>query len=189
MLEDINLMRALPNMKILSPCDDRQTKWAVKEASKISGPVYIRLSRLATPQIYDDNQIFEFGKAVQIGDGTTATIFSTGDILSEVILAKDLLEKEGINVRIVDIHTIKPIDKDLIIKSAKETNLLISVENHSIIGGLGTAISEVLTDYYPKKLIRLGIKDTFGKSGKAIELIKYFKLNSEEIANVVKENI
>ena len=189
MLEDINLMRALPNMKIICPSDDIQAKWAIKEASKIEGPVYIRLNRLATPIIYDENQEFIFGKAIQIGNGTKATVFATGDMVAEAIIAKEELEKQGIDIRVVDIHTIKPIDEELIIKSAKETDILISIEDHNIIGGLGTAISEVLVEKYPKKLIKMGMKDCFGKSGSAKELLKYFKLNNEEILKIVKENI
>ncbi len=158
MLEDINLMRALPNMKIICPSDDIQTKWAIKEASKIDGPVYVRLNRLATPIIYDENQEFVFGKAVQIGNGISATVFATGDMVSEALMAKEELEKEGIYIRVVDIHTIKPIDEDIIIKSAKETKTLISIEDHNIIGGLGTAIADVLVEKYPKKLVKIGMK-------------------------------
>ena len=167
MIEDISLMRTLPNMTVISTSDDAQTKWAVKEISKINGPVYLRLSRVATPAIYDENQKFEIGKAVQIGDGTDATVFATGVTVSEAIKAQEALEEKGINIRVVDIHTIKPIDKETIIRCAKETKKLISIEDHNVIGGLGSAISEVLTDEYPVKLTRLGINDTFGKSGKA----------------------
>jgi len=184
MLEDIGLMRGLPNMKIISPSDDIQTKWAIEEAAKIDGPVYIRLCRLATPVIYDETQKFEFGKAVQIGEGTDATIFATGVVVSEAIKAKKELEKQGINVRVVDIHTIKPIDKEIIIRCAKETKKLISIEDHNIIGGLGTAISEVLTEECPTKLIKMGIKDEFGKSGKAIELLEHYGLTAENIIKV-----
>ncbi len=181
MIEDISLMRTLPNMTVISTSDDAQTKWAVKEISKINGPVYLRLSRLATPVIYDENQKFEIGKAVQIGDGTDATIFATGVTVSEAIKAQGILKEKGINVRVIDVHTIKPIDKEMIAKCAKETKTLISIEDHNIIGGLGSAISEVLTDECPTKLVRLGIKDTFGKSGKAIELMKYFGITAEDL--------
>ena len=163
MLEDISMMRTLPNMTVISTSDDTETKWAVKEISKINGPVYLRLSRLATPVIYDENQKFEIGKAIQIGDGTDATIFSTGVTVSEALKTQEQLKQKGINVRVVDVHTIKPIDRDMIIKCAKETKKLISIEDHNIIGGLGSTISEVLTEEYPTKLIRLGINDTFGK--------------------------
>ena len=181
MIEDISLMRTLPNMTVISTSDDTETKWAIKEISKINGPVYVRLARLATPIIYDENQKFEIGKAIQIGEGTDGTIFSTGVTVSEAIKAKEYLKQKGKNVRVVDIHTIKPIDKEMIIKCAKETKKLVSIEDHNIIGGLGSAISEVLTDLYPTKLIRLGIKDTFGKSGKAEELMKFFEITAENI--------
>ena len=185
MIEDISLMRTLPNMTVISTSDDVQTKWAVKEISKINGPVYLRLSRLATPVIYDENQKFEIRKAVQIGDGNDATIFATGVTVSEAIKAQEMLKEKGINVRVVDVHTIKPIDKEMIIKCAKETKKLISIEDHNIIGGLGFAISEVLTDEYPAKLVRLGIKDTFGKSGKATELMKYFGITAGDLVEQV----
>lgn len=181
MIEDISLMRTIPNMTVISTSDDLETKWAVREASKINGPVYLRLSRLATPIIYNENQKFEIGKAIQIGNGTDGTIFATGVTVSEALKAQEQLKQKGIEVRVVDVHTIKPIDKEIIIKCAKETKKLISIEDHNVIGGLGTAISEVLTDEYPVKLIRLGIKDIFGKSGKAEELMKYFKITAEDI--------
>jgi len=181
MLEDIGMMRALPNITVISTSDDIQTKWAVEEISKINAPVYLRLCRLASPAIYDENQKFEIGKAVQIGEGTDGTIFATGVVVSEAIKAKEELEKKGINIRVVDIHTIKPIDKEIIIKCAKETKKLVSIEDHSVIGGLGTAISDVLTEEYPAKLIKLGVKDTFGKSGKATELLEYYGLTAESI--------
>ena len=187
MLEDIALMRVLPNMTVLCPSDDVETKYLIEQISKIKGPVYVRLARLATPGIYEENQTFEIGKAVQIGEGTDATVFATGVVVPEAIKAKELLEEEGIHIRVVDMHTIKPIDKEMIIKSAKETKKLISIEDHSVIGGLGSAISEVLTEEYPCKLVRMGIKDTFGKSGNAVELLKYFGLTSEEIIKTVKE--
>lgn len=186
MLEDIGMMRQIPNMTVISPSDDTQTKWVIKEISKIQGPVYVRLSRLATPVIYDGDEKFEIGKAVQIGKGTDATIFATGVTVSEALKAKEILEKEGIYVRVVDLHTIKPIDKDTIIRCAQETEKLISIEDHSIIGGIGTAISEVLTEYYPKKLIRLGMQDSFGKSGKAENLMHYFKIDASAIIEVCK---
>ena len=145
----------LPHVAIPAAVDN-QTKWAVKEISKIEGPVYLRLSRLATPIIYDENQKFEIGKAVQIGDGTDGTIFATGVTVAEALKAQEKLTQKNINVRVVDIHTIKPIDKEMIIKCAKETKKLISIEDHNVIGGLGSAISEVLTEEYPAKLIQIG---------------------------------
>lgn len=136
MIEDLGLMRGIPNMRVMCTSDDIQTKWAVEEISKIEGPVYLRLCRFATPLIYEETQKFEFGKGVQIGEGTDATVFATGVTVSEAIKAKEELAKKGIDIRVVDIHTIKPIDEELIIKCAKETKKLISVEDHNIIGGL-----------------------------------------------------
>ena len=184
MLEDLSLMRSIPNMTVLCPSDDTQTKWAIKEMAKFDGPVYIRLARVATPVIYDENQKFEIGKMVQIGDGTDATIFATGVEVAETLKAKEELEKENINIRVVDVHTIKPIDREMIVKCAKETKKIITIEDHSIIGGLGTAICEVLSEEYPTKVIRMGMNDKFGKSGKAEQLLKYFKLDSQ--ANIEK---
>ena len=188
MLEDLGLMRGLPNMTVLCTSDDTETRWAVEEISKIQGPVYVRLCRLATPVIYDENQKFEIGKAIQIGEGTDATIFATGVAVSEAIKAKEELEKQGINIRVVVVHTIKPIDKDMIVKCAKETKKLISIEDHSIINGLGTAIADVLTEEYPCKLIKLGVKDEFGRSGKATELLEHYGLTAKHIVEAVQDN-
>ena len=183
MLEDISMMRTLPNMTVISTSDDIQTKWAVEEISKINGPVYLRLCRLATPIIYNENQKFEIGKAIQFGEGTDGTVIATGVTVAEALKAQEELQKQGINIRVIDMHTIKPIDKEIIIKSAKETKKIITIEDHSIIGGLGTAVCEVLSENYPTKVIRMGIKDTFGKSGKAEELMKYFQITSKDIIN------
>lgn len=187
MLEDIALMRTLPNMTVLSTSDDVQTKWAVKEIAKIKGPVYLRLSRMATPIIYEEKQTFEIGKAVQIGEGIDASIIATGDVVAEAVKAKEKLEKQGILVRVIDMHTIKPIDKEMIVKCAKETKKIITIEDHSILGGLGSSVCEVLAEECPTKVIRMGIKDTFGKSGKAEELMKYFEITAEDIMRQVKE--
>ncbi len=181
MMEDINLMRGLPNMVVMSTSDDMETRWAVKEIAKYNGPVYLRLSRYRVPRIYDEKTKFEIGKGIQIGNGTDATIFATGVTVSEAIEAQKILKEKGVDVRVVDIHTIKPIDKELIIKCAKETKNLVSVEDHSVIGGLGTAISEVLTDNYPQKLVRMGIDDTFGRSGRAEDLMKYYGIDKNAI--------
>ena len=187
MLEDLGLMRGLPNMTVLCTSDDTQTRWAVEEISKINGPVYFRLSRAATPVIYDEKAKFEIGKMVQFGEGTKATVFATGAVVAEALEAQEILAKEGIDIRVVDVHTIKPIDKEMIIKCANETEKLISIEYHIIIGGLGTAISEILTEEAPKKLVRMGMKDCFGKSGKAMELLKYFGLVADNIVEEVKK--
>ena len=171
MLEDLGMMRGLPNTTVLCTSDDIETRWAVEEISKINGPVYLRLCRLDTPVIYNENQKFEIGKAVQIGTGEDATVFATGVVVAEAIKAKESLEKQGIHIRVVDVHTIKPIDEETIIKCAKETKKLISIEDHSVINGLGTAISDVLTEKYPSKLIKMGIKDEFRKIWKSNRII------------------
>lgn len=188
MLEDISMMRTLPNMTVMCTSDDTQTRWAVRECAKYNGPVYLRLCRLATPIIYDENQKFELGKAVQIGNGTDATVIATGVTVIEAIKAKEELEKQGINIRVLDMHTIKPIDKEIIIKSAKETKKIITIEDHNIIGGLGSAVCEVLAENYPTKVIRMGVNDEFGKSGKAELLLKYFKLTAEDIEKLIINN-
>ena len=187
MLEDVNLMRGLPNMTVISTADDVETRWAVKEIAKYNGPIYLRLSRYKVPKIYDDKTKFEIGKGIQIGNGTDGTIFATGITVAEALTAQEILKNKGIDVRVVDIHTIKPIDEELIIKCAKETKKLVSVEDHSVIGGLGSAISEVLTDKYPKKIVRMGIEDTFGKSGRAEDLMKYYGIDSNSIVEEMDE--
>lgn len=186
MLEDLSLMRGLPNMTVLCTSDDIQTKWAVEEISKINGPVYLRLCRLASPVIYNENEKFELGKAYQHGEGTDATVIATGIVVSEALKAQEELKKEGIDIRVIDVHTIKPIDRESIVKAAKETKRIITIEDHSIIGGLGTAVCEVLSEEYPTKVERMGVKDTFGKSGKGSELMKYFKLTSEDIVEKIR---
>lgn len=187
MIEDISMMRTLPNMTVICTSDDTQTKWAVKEISKINGPVYLRLCRLATPIIYEEQDIgkFKIGKAIQIGEGTDASIIATGVTVSEAIKAQEQLKEKGINVRVIDVHTIKPIDREMLIKCAKETKRIITVEDHNVIGGLGSAVCEVLSEEYPVKVERMGINDTFGMSGKAEELLKYFKMDSDSIIKIL----
>lgn len=187
MLEDINLMRAMPNMVVVSPSDDIQAKALIKQLAEYEGPAYVRLSRMKTPVIYEGltEDDFEIGKGIQIGKGTDATIFATGDLLSEALKAQKLLKKANYDVRVVDIHTIKPIDEELIIKCAQETNKLYSLENHSITGGLGTAIAEVLCDKYPHQLTRFGMENEFGRSGTPADLLKYYKLDAESIVNKI----
>ena len=193
MLEDISMMRTLPNMMVMSTSDDVQTKWAIKEIANVNGPVYVRLSRLATPVIYDEGFVkennikFEIGKAIQIGDGTDASIIATGVTVSEALKAQEVLKEKGINIRVIDVHTIKPLDKEMIIKCAKETKRIITIEDHSIIGGLGTAVCEVLSENYPAKVTRIGINDTFGESGKAEELLKKYNLNSEYLVKILSK--
>ena len=188
MIEDLGLMRGLPNMTVLSTSDDTQTRWAVREIAKIDGPVYLRLCRMATPVIYEGNEQFEIGKGIQIGSGTDASIIATGVTVSEALKAQKILQEQGIDVRVIDIHTIKPIDKDLLVKCAEETARIITVEDHNIIGGLGSAVCEILSEEYPVKVERMGINDCFGRSGKAEELMTYYKIDAEAIVNKVLVN-
>ena len=187
-IEDISLMRTIPNMKVLSVCDDAETKWAVEEIYKIKGPVYLRLGRLSVPKVYNEGQKFKIGKAIQFGEGKDATIFATGVTVQEALKAQEILKEKGLDARVIDIHTIKPIDEEMIVKCAIETKILISIEDHNIIGGLGSSISEVLTTKRPAKLIRLGIKDTFGRSGKAEELMQKYGIVSENIVDTILKN-
>lgn len=190
MLEDIGMMRMVPRMTVISPSDDVQTKWVIEEISKINGPFYIRLSRLSTPVIYDEEFVkinnikFKIGKGIQIGEGTDGSIIATGVTVAEALKAQAILKQKGINVRVIDLHTIKPIDKELVIKCAKETKKIITIEDHNIVGGLGSAVCETLSDECPTKVIRMGIKDTFGESGKAEELMKYFKIDCDSIVSL-----
>ena len=187
MLEDLSMMRTLPNMTVISTSDDTQTKWAVEAISKIQGPTYLRLCRLDVPVIYDENTKFEIGKGYQFGEGTDAAVIATGVTVQEALKAQEILKEQGIDIRVIDMHTIKPIDKDIIIKAAKETKKIITIEDHNIIGGLGSAVCEVLSEEYPTKVIRLGIKDTFGCSGKAEQLMKHFNITAEDIIKQIIE--
>ena len=188
-LEDISLMRGLPNMSVFSPSDDRQTKWLLEEMVKREGPMYIRLARPATPDIYPEGFEFEYGKGIQHGIGSDATIIATGVCVAEALKAQRDLIGEGINVRIIDIHSIKPLDKEIILKSAHETNRIVTVEDHSITGGLGSAVCEVLCDEGLSgiKVTRMGVKDEFGQSGKWSELMAYYKIDSEAIKEELKK--
>ena len=184
MVEDIAMMRTMPNLQVFSPSDDVQTRFIINEISKIDSPCYVRLSRLATPVIYSENEKFELGKAKQIGNGEDATIFATGVCVAEALKAQEILDEKGIHVRVVDIHTIKPIDREAIVRCAQETKKIITVEDHSVIGGLGSSICEVLAEEYPAKVIRLGVNDSFGKSGSAVELMRYFGIDCEAIVGL-----
>ena len=189
MLEDINIMKALPNMKVFCPSDGVQTKWIVKKMSEIDGPCYIRTCRLSTNLIYDDEQEFEEGKMIVHGSGTAATVFATGVTVLESLKAQEGLAKEGINIRVVDVFSLKPIDKETIINCAKETKRLISVEDHNIIGGLGSIIADVLAEKYPCKLTKMGMKDIFGESGNAMSLLEKYELDSKGIIKEVKKGL
>ena len=185
---DISVMRSLPNMVVINPADAVEAECAVKAALEHTGPVYLRLGRLSVPVLFDrDNYKFELGKGQTIVDGDDITIIATGLMTTESVQAVEELKAEGINARLINIHTIKPIDKDIIIKAAKETGNIVTVEEHSIIGGLGSAVAEVLCEEAPCKLTRIGINDEFGQSGKPADLLDFYGLNAKKIAKKIKE--
>lgn len=180
-IEDISLMKSIPGMTVFSPADDISTKKILDECLKISGPKYVRLGRSDAMDIYSDNDMFEVGKSKTFGKGIDGTIFATGNTVSIALEAKQELEKSNINVRVVDLYSIKPIDKENILKCAEETNILVSIEDHSVIGGIGSSIADVLCESYPKKLVKIGVNDVFGKSGNAKEVYNLFGISKENI--------
>ena len=186
--EDIALMRQIPGMVVINPADDIEARAAVRAAYEHVGPVYLRFGRLAVP-VYNDPETykFELGKGVVIKEGTDVTILATGLCVKEAIEAEELLAADGISAEIINIHTIKPIDRELVAKSALKTGCVVTVEEHSIIGGLGSAVAEVLCEEAPTKLLRIGVKDVFGESGPALELIHQYELDAEGIHKQVKE--
>ena len=190
--EDIAMMRSIPNLTVISPADAISTEKLIEECVKYRGPMYIRLTRNPSPVIYNRDKKFIIGKANIIKNGSDVTIIATGIMLSEALKAEESLRKKGISVRILDVHTIKPIDKDAIIKSAKETKAIVTVEDHNINGGLGGAVAEVLCENYPVPMERIGLKDTFGESGSPEELFKKYGLSCEDIVckvlKVLKRN-
>ena len=186
--EDIALMRTIPGMVIINPADDTEARAAVKAAIEYTGPVYMRLGRLAVPVFNDpQNYSFEIGKGIKLREGKDITIVATGLMVYEAVQAAKILAEEGIEADVINIHTIKPIDKDIIINSAKNTGLVITVEEHSVIGGLGEAVCDVLSENYPTRVIKIGVNDEFGYSGPAVELLKRFGLSSDNIVKTVKE--
>lgn len=188
--EDIALMRSIPNMVIINPADDIEAKAAVHAAVDHDGPVYMRFGRLAVPRINNSEDYkFELGKGVLLKDGKDVTIVASGLMVNEALIAAENLKSEGIDARVINIHTIKPIDKDILIAAAKETGAIVTAEEHSIIGGLGSAVSEAIAEEYPVPVVRLGVNDTFGKSGPALELLKIFGLDAENIVIKAKKAI
>lgn len=188
--EDIALMRTIPGMTIINPSDDIEAKAAVKAAYEIDGPVYMRFGRLAVPVINDNADYkFEVGKGVLLKDGSDITIIATGLEVGESLKAAEKLEADGVSVRVINIHTIKPLDKDIVVKAAKETKKIFTAEEHSIIGGLGSAVAEVLAEECQTPLYRIGVRDTFGESGPAVELLKKYKLDADGIYEQIKSNM
>lgn len=185
--EDIALMRTIPGMVVINPSDDVEAKAAVKAAYEHEGPVYLRFGRLAVPVINDNPEYkFELGKGIVLREGTDVTIIATGLEVSESLEAAKKLEADGISAKVINIHTIKPLDEKLVIESAKETGKVVTVEEHSVIGGLGSAVCDVLSENYPVKVLKIGVNDVFGESGPALELIKKYELDADSIYKKVK---
>ncbi len=188
--EDIALMRAIPGMVVINPADDVEARAAVKAAYEHQGPCYLRFGRLAVPVINDEASYkFEIGKGVELKSGKDLTIIATGLPVSESLKAAEMLAADGIDAQVINIHTIKPLDEEIVVAAAKATGKIFTVEEHSIIGGLGSAVAEVLSEKCPVKVTRIGVKDTFGESGPAKELLKKYELDAEGIYKQIKANM
>lgn len=188
--EDIALMRTIPGMTILNPSDDVEARAAVHAAFELEGPVYLRFGRLAVP-VYNDEASYKFevGKGIELRDGIDCTIIATGLEVSESLKAAEILEKQGIDVQLINIHTIKPLDEEIVISAAKKTGRIFTVEEHSVIGGLGDAVAGVLAEKWPTKLTKIGINDVFGESGPAVELLHKYELDAEGIAKRIQKEM
>ena len=187
-IEDFALMRAIPGMVVLCPCDGYEMEQAVKALIEYDGPAYMRLGRLAVETVTDtiEGYHFELGKGVALKDGSDVTIVAVGMMVQEALKAAELLASEGISARVIDMHTIKPLDADLLLKAAKETGAIVTSEEHNVLGGLGAAVAEFLSENYPVPVVRHGVEDEFGRSGKAQLVLKAFKLTADEIAAKAK---
>ena len=184
--EDIALMRTIPGMTIINPADDVEARQAVYAAAAMDGPVYMRFGRLAVPVIFDDSYKFEIGKGVQLVDGSDVTIIATGLMVGEALAAAELLKADGISAAVINMATIKPIDRDIIVAAANKTGAIVTAEEHNIIGGLGGAVAEVVCETKPVPVVRLGVEDTFGRSGPAVELLHVFGLDAAHIVEKAK---
>jgi len=187
--EDIALMRTIPGMVIINPADDVEARAAVFAAAEYNGPVYLRFGRLALPRIFDETYNFEIGKAVKLCEGTDATIIATGLMVSEALIARENLANMGISAAVLNVHTIKPIDREAIIAAAKETGAIVTAEEHSIIGGLGGAVAEVICESVPVPVLRVGVEDVFGRSGPGEEMLHIFGLDAANITEKVKKAV
>jgi len=185
--EDIALMRTIPGMTIINPADVVEAEKALEAAYKLDGPSYLRFGRLAVPVVFDENYKFEIGKAVELKEGNDVTIIATGLMVAEALEAYEILKAEGISARVINMATIKPLDNEAVIKAAKETGLIITAEEHSVIGGLGSAVCDVVAENYPVKVVKIGVKDVYGKSGPANTLLDEFGLRGKDIALAVKK--
>ena len=188
-IEDLALMRSIPNMNVFQPCDAKQTEMIIRAVAGLQGPCYVRLGRNNVEEVYTDDTAFTFGKGNVLCNGKDIAVFASGMMVQETLRAADILKKEGICIGVIDMPSIKPIDEELICRIAKEYPLLVSCEEHTIIGGLGSAIAEVLCDKQPKKLIRIGMQDCFGESGTSDALLYKYGLNGETIAEKIKSYI
>ena len=186
-IEDISLMRSIPNMTVLVPADGIEAEKMIFAAAEFNGPMYVRLGRSAVPTLFEEDYKFEVGKGVVLRDGDDATIIACGMMVNEALVAADMLKEENINVRVINMSTIKPIDTELIIKAAKETKVIVTAEEHSIIGGLGSAVSEVVCENYPVIVKKVGVNDSFGESGTPNELLEKYGLTAKNIVEKVKE--
>lgn len=188
-IEDVAVMRAVPNMTIINPADALSTRKAIEAAILHNGPMYIRLGRLGVPEVYKNDMDFEIGKGIVLEEGKDVTIITAGFMVHIALQASAMLKEEGIIAEVIDMHTIKPIDKELIISSAKKTGAIVTAEEHNIIGGLGSAVAEVLCEEYPVPMVRVGIKDVFGQSGKPMELVELYGISSKDVADAAKQAI
>lgn len=188
-IEDIALMRSLPNMTVINPADGVSAEALLKAAAEYNGPVYVRLGRASVPMCYNSDDTFEIGKAKELKTGSDVTLIATGIMVDSAMKAADILEKEGLSVRIIDMHTIKPIDADMIIKVAKETKAIVTAEEHSIIGGLGSAVAGVLAVNAPTPMEMVGVKDVFGESGTPDELLEAYGMTAEDIVEAARKVI
>ena len=184
--EDIALMRSIPGMVIINPADDVEARAAVLAAAELDGPVYMRFGRLAVPRIFDEDYKFEIGKAVTLKEGTDVTIIATGLMVNEAIEAAKQLEAEGISVELINMHTIKPLDKAAVVAAAKKTGCIVTAEEHNVIGGLGDAVCDAVCAEYPVPVVKVGVEDTFGKSGPAVDLLHIFGLDAANIVSKAK---
>ncbi len=187
--EDIGLMRTIPGMTIINPADDTEARQAVMAAAELDGPVYLRFGRLAVPVVMPADYKFEVGKSVQMTEGSDVTIIATGLMVQEALAAAEQLKNEGIAARVINMATIKPIDRDAIVRAASETGLIVTAEEHNIIGGLGSAVTEVVCETVPVPVVRIGVNDEFGKSGKATDLLKIYGLCAANVVETVKKAV
>ena len=187
--EDIALMRTIPGMTVINPADDTEARKAVEAALELDGPVYIRFGRLAVPVIFDEDYDFKVGKGVELREGTEVTIIATGLMVNEALQAHDLLAQEGISARVINIATIKPLDREIVLKAARDTGAIVTAEEHTVIGGLGSAVAEVVCEECPVPVVKLGVNDTFGHSGPAVKLLDEFGLRAANIAEKAKQAI